>query len=153
MEFSTQQLKGYDGTNPSKPIYMAIRAASSMSPPVGTSMVLVGAYPSSLAKISKNAEDVSPSLKAKYHYNCLFIIVFLDASLLAFWIETHFAYEMEKILLQAKIEASKKHEKNLEEEVAKFKEIAQAALDKQAADNASRASKYAKQCISINYLK
>nr|GMD25277.1 probable steroid-binding protein 3 [Ipomoea batatas] len=65
MEFSTQQLKGYDGTDPSKPIYMAIRAASSTSPPVGTSMVLVGAYPSSLAKISKNAEDVSPSLKAK----------------------------------------------------------------------------------------
>nr|GMD17988.1 ATP synthase subunit-like protein [Ipomoea batatas] len=40
----------------------------------------------------------------------------------------------ENILLQAEIEASKKREKNLEEEVAKFKEIAQAALDKQAAE-------------------
>nr|GLL21625.1 hypothetical protein PHAVU_008G216300g [Ipomoea trifida] len=40
----------------------------------------------------------------------------------------------EKILLQAEIEVSKKREKNLEEEVAKFKEIAQAALDKQAAE-------------------
>nr|GMC73669.1 LRR receptor-like serine/threonine-protein kinase ERL1 [Ipomoea batatas] len=46
----------------------------------------------------------------------------------------YFAYKMEKILLQAEIEASKKREKNLEEEVAKFKEIAQAALDKQAAE-------------------
>nr|GMD82284.1 putative transposase [Ipomoea batatas] len=40
----------------------------------------------------------------------------------------------EKIVLQTEIEASKKREKNLEEEVAKFKEIAQAALDKQAAE-------------------
>nr|GMC73341.1 ATP synthase subunit-like protein [Ipomoea batatas] len=40
----------------------------------------------------------------------------------------------EKILLQAEIEASKKREKNLEEEVAKFKEIAQAAFNKQAAE-------------------
>nr|GMD79687.1 Transposase, Ptta/En/Spm, plant [Ipomoea batatas] len=40
----------------------------------------------------------------------------------------------ENILLQAEIEGSKKREKNLEEEVAKFKEIAQAALDKQATE-------------------
>nr|GMD16238.1 ATP synthase subunit-like protein [Ipomoea batatas] len=40
----------------------------------------------------------------------------------------------EKIILQVEIEASKKREKNLEEEVAKCKEIAQAALDKQVAE-------------------
>ncbi|XP_031121665.1 probable steroid-binding protein 3 [Ipomoea triloba] len=71
MELTAQQLKEYDGTDPSKPIYVAIKArifdvtaGKSFYGPGGDYSIFAGKDASrALAKMSKNAEDVSPSLE------------------------------------------------------------------------------------------
>nr|GLL32766.1 probable steroid-binding protein 3 [Ipomoea trifida]GMD26309.1 probable steroid-binding protein 3 [Ipomoea batatas]GME21630.1 probable steroid-binding protein 3 [Ipomoea batatas] len=71
MELTAQQLKEYDGTDPSKPIYVAIKsrifdvtAGKSFYGPGGDYSIFAGKDASrALAKMSKNADDVSPSLE------------------------------------------------------------------------------------------
>ncbi|XP_073288084.1 probable steroid-binding protein 3 [Primulina huaijiensis] len=70
MEFTPQQLKHYDGTDPSKPIYVAIRgrifdvtSGKSFYGPGGAYCVFAGKDASrALAKMSKEEHDVVPSL-------------------------------------------------------------------------------------------
>ncbi|KAJ4707752.1 putative Steroid binding protein [Melia azedarach] len=70
MEFTPEQLLQYNGTDPSKPIYVAIKGrvfdvttASSFYGPGGAYAMFAGKDASrALAKMSKNEEDVSPSL-------------------------------------------------------------------------------------------
>ncbi|XP_073276358.1 probable steroid-binding protein 3 [Primulina huaijiensis] len=70
MEFTSQQLKQYDGTDPSKPIYVAIRgrifdvtSGKSFYGPGGAYCVFSGKDASrALAKMSKEEHDVVPSL-------------------------------------------------------------------------------------------
>lgn len=70
MEFTPQQLKQYDGTDPSKPIYVAIKGrvfdvstAKNFYGPGGAYAVFSGKDASrALAKMSKNEEDVVPSI-------------------------------------------------------------------------------------------
>ncbi|CAL5439905.1 unnamed protein product [Camellia sinensis] len=70
MEFTSQQLNQYDGSVPSKPIYMAVRgrifdvtAGKSFYGPGGPYGMFAGKDASrALAKMSKNEEDVCASL-------------------------------------------------------------------------------------------
>nr|CAH59414.1 hypothetical protein [Plantago major] len=70
MELTTEQLKQYDGSDPSKPIYVAIRGkiydvttGKSFYGPGGTYCLFSGKDASrALAKMSKNEEDVVSSL-------------------------------------------------------------------------------------------
>ncbi|CAL5358811.1 hypothetical protein ACSBR2_036734 [Camellia fascicularis] len=70
MEFTLQQLNQYDGSVPSKPIYMAVRgrifdvtAGKSFYGPGGPYGMFAGKDASrALAKMSKNEEDVCASL-------------------------------------------------------------------------------------------
>lgn len=70
MELTAQQLKAYDGTDPSKPIYVAIKGrifdvttGNSFYGPGGAYCMFAGKDASrALAKMSKNEEDVTPSL-------------------------------------------------------------------------------------------
>lgn len=70
MELTAQQLKAYDGSDPSKPIYVAIKgrifdvtAGNSFYGPGGAYCMFAGKDASrALAKMSKNEEDVTPSL-------------------------------------------------------------------------------------------
>ncbi|GFP99801.1 probable steroid-binding protein 3 [Phtheirospermum japonicum] len=70
MELTPQQLKNYDGTDPSKPIYVAIRAriydvttGRSFYGPGGAYCVFAGKDASrALAKMSKDESDVVPDL-------------------------------------------------------------------------------------------
>lgn len=70
MELTADELKAYDGTDPSKPIYVAIKgrifdvsAGNSFYGPDGAYCMFAGKDASrALAKMSKNEEDVSPSL-------------------------------------------------------------------------------------------
>ncbi|XP_028807120.1 probable steroid-binding protein 3 [Neltuma alba] len=70
MELSPQQLSQYNGSDPSKPIYVAVKgrvfdvsAGKSFYGPGGPYAMFAGKDASrALAKMSKNDEDVSPSL-------------------------------------------------------------------------------------------
>ncbi|KAK2970410.1 hypothetical protein RJ640_016264 [Escallonia rubra] len=70
MEFSARQLNEYDGTDPSKPIYVAIKGrvfdvstGKSFYGPGGAYAMFAGKDASrALAKMSKNEEDVCASL-------------------------------------------------------------------------------------------
>ncbi|XP_051129381.1 probable steroid-binding protein 3 [Andrographis paniculata] len=70
MELTPQQLKNYDGTDPSKPIYVAIRgqiydvtAGKSFYGPGGDYHVFAGKDATrALAKMSKDENDVVPSV-------------------------------------------------------------------------------------------
>lgn len=70
MEVTTQQLSQYNGTDPSKPIYVAVKGrifdvtnGKSFYGPGGPYALFAGKDASrALAKMSKNDEDVSPSL-------------------------------------------------------------------------------------------
>nr|XP_016472280.1 PREDICTED: probable steroid-binding protein 3 [Nicotiana tabacum] len=70
MELTAQQLKAYDGSDPSKPIYVAIKGrifdvttGNSFYGPGGAYCMFAGKDASrALAKMSKNEEDVTPSL-------------------------------------------------------------------------------------------
>ncbi|KAG8381948.1 hypothetical protein BUALT_Bualt05G0025700 [Buddleja alternifolia] len=70
MELTPQQLKNYDGTDPSKPIYVAIRGrifdvttGNSFYGPGGSYSVFAGKDASrALAKMSKDENDVVASL-------------------------------------------------------------------------------------------
>lgn len=70
MEFTADQLIQYSGTDPSKPIYVAIKGrvfdvttGKSFYGPGGSYAMFAGKDASrALAKMSKNDEDVSPSL-------------------------------------------------------------------------------------------
>ncbi|GER32481.1 membrane-associated progesterone binding protein 2 [Striga asiatica] len=70
MELTPQQLKNYDGTDPSKPIYVAVRgqiydvtAGKSFYGPGGAYCVFAGKDASrALAKMSKDESDVVPNL-------------------------------------------------------------------------------------------
>ncbi|KAL3330115.1 hypothetical protein AABB24_034131 [Solanum stoloniferum] len=70
MELTADELKAYDGSDPSKPIYVAIKgrifdvsAGNSFYGPGGPYCMFAGKDASrALAKMSKNEEDVSPSL-------------------------------------------------------------------------------------------
>ncbi|KAL3645857.1 Bifunctional protein GlmU [Castilleja foliolosa] len=70
MELTAQQLKNYDGTDPSKPIYVAIRGqiydvstGKSFYGPGGDYCVFAGKDASrALAKMSKDERDVVPNL-------------------------------------------------------------------------------------------
>lgn len=70
MEFTPDQLIQYNGTDPSKPIYVAIRGrvfdvstGRSFYGPGGSYCMFAGKDASrALAKMSKNEEDVVPSL-------------------------------------------------------------------------------------------
>lgn len=71
MELTPQQLKNYDGSDPSKPIYVAIRGriydvttGKSFYGPGGSYCVFAGKDASrALAKMSKDESDVVPSLE------------------------------------------------------------------------------------------
>ncbi|KAK4486239.1 hypothetical protein RD792_008909 [Penstemon davidsonii] len=71
MELTPQQLKQYDGSDSSKPIYVAIRGriydvttGKSFYGPGGSYCVFAGKDASrALAKMSKNEDDVVPSLE------------------------------------------------------------------------------------------
>ncbi|GAB2287089.1 Bifunctional protein GlmU [Dionaea muscipula] len=70
MEFTSRQLKQYDGKDASKPIYVAIKGrvfdvttGSNFYGPGGSYAMFAGKDASrALAKMSKNDDDVSPSL-------------------------------------------------------------------------------------------
>ncbi|XP_050218566.1 probable steroid-binding protein 3 [Mercurialis annua] len=70
MEFTAEQLIQYNGTDPSKPIYLAIRGrvfdvstAKSFYGPGGSYAMFSGKDASrALAKMSKNDEDISPNV-------------------------------------------------------------------------------------------
>ncbi|KAG6649746.1 hypothetical protein CIPAW_07G231800 [Carya illinoinensis] len=70
MELTAQQLSEYNGTDPSKPIYVAVKGrifdvtnGKSFYGPGGSYAMFAGKDASrALAKMSKNDEDVSPSL-------------------------------------------------------------------------------------------
>ncbi|XP_010929184.1 probable steroid-binding protein 3 [Elaeis guineensis] len=70
MELTAQQLKGFDGSDPSKPIYVAIRgtvydvtSGKGFYGPGGSYAVFAGREASrALAKMSKNEEDVCGNL-------------------------------------------------------------------------------------------
>ncbi|GER45118.1 membrane-associated progesterone binding protein 2 [Striga asiatica] len=70
MELTPRQLKNYDGTDPSKPIYVAIRgqiydvtAGKSFYAPGGDYSIFAGKDASrALAKMSKDESDVVPNL-------------------------------------------------------------------------------------------
>ncbi|KDP33496.1 hypothetical protein JCGZ_07067 [Jatropha curcas] len=70
MEFTAEQLAQYNGTDPSKPIYIAVKgrvfdvtAGNSFYGPGGSYAMFAGKDASrALAKMSKNDEDISPSL-------------------------------------------------------------------------------------------
>ncbi|KAK4277262.1 hypothetical protein QN277_015280 [Acacia crassicarpa] len=70
MELNPQQLSQYNGSDPSKPIYVAVKgrvfdvsAGKSFYGPGGPYAMFAGKDASrALAKMSKNDEDVSPSL-------------------------------------------------------------------------------------------
>lgn len=70
MEFTPEQLIQYNGTDPSKPIYVAIKGrvfdvttGKSFYGPGGAYAMFAGKDASrALAKMSKNDEDVTPSL-------------------------------------------------------------------------------------------
>ncbi|XP_038700533.1 probable steroid-binding protein 3 [Tripterygium wilfordii] len=70
MEFTTEQLSQYNGTDPSKPLYVAVKGrvfdvttGKSFYGPGGPYAMFAGKDASrALAKMSKNEEDVSPSL-------------------------------------------------------------------------------------------
>ncbi|KAI9191841.1 hypothetical protein LWI28_014319 [Acer negundo] len=70
MEFTAQQLIQYNGTDPSKPIYVAIKGlvfdvttGKSFYGPGGAYVMFAGKDASrALAKMSKNDEDITPSL-------------------------------------------------------------------------------------------
>ncbi|XP_059460939.1 probable steroid-binding protein 3 [Corylus avellana] len=70
MELTPQQLSQYNGTDPSKPIYVAVKGrifdvtnGKSFYGPGGAYALFAGKDSSrALAKMSKNDEDVSPSL-------------------------------------------------------------------------------------------
>ncbi|CDP21112.1 unnamed protein product [Coffea canephora] len=70
MAFTLQQLKQYDGSDPSKPIYVAVKgqvfdvtAGKSFYGPGGSYCMFAGKDASrALAKMSKNDEDVIGSL-------------------------------------------------------------------------------------------
>ncbi|KAL3500279.1 hypothetical protein ACH5RR_039372 [Cinchona calisaya] len=70
MAFTLQQLKQYDGSDPSKPIYVAVKgrvfdvaAGRSFYGPGGSYSMFAGKDASrALAKMSKNEEDVIGSL-------------------------------------------------------------------------------------------
>lgn len=70
MEMTAQQLSQYNGTDPSKPIYVAVKgrvfdvtAGKSFYGPGGPYAMFAGKDASrALGKMSKNEEDVSPSL-------------------------------------------------------------------------------------------
>jgi membrane-associated progesterone receptor component len=70
MELTPQQLSQYNGTDPSKPIYVAVKGrifdvtnGKSFYGPGGAYALFAGKDASrALAKMSKNDEDVSPSL-------------------------------------------------------------------------------------------
>uniref|UniRef100_A0A2P2QG02 Cytochrome b5 heme-binding domain-containing protein n=1 Tax=Rhizophora mucronata TaxID=61149 RepID=A0A2P2QG02_RHIMU len=70
MEFTAEQLRQYKGTEPSKPIYVAIKGrvfdvttGNSFYGPGGSYAMFAGKDASrALAKMSKNDEDISPSL-------------------------------------------------------------------------------------------
>ncbi|EXC01112.1 putative steroid-binding protein 3 [Morus notabilis] len=71
MEMTPQELLQYNGSDPSKPIYVAVKgrifdvtAGKSFYGPGGPYAVFAGKDASrALAKMSKNEEDVSPSLE------------------------------------------------------------------------------------------
>lgn len=71
MELTAQQLKAYDGTDPSKPIYVAIRgriydvtSGNSFYGPGGAYCVFAGKDASrALAKMSKDESDVVPNIE------------------------------------------------------------------------------------------
>ncbi|KAF3655457.1 putative steroid-binding protein 3 [Capsicum baccatum] len=68
MELTAAELKAYDGTDPSKPIYVAIKGrifdvstGNSFYGPGGAYSMFAGKDASrALAKMSKNEEDVTP---------------------------------------------------------------------------------------------
>jgi membrane-associated progesterone receptor component len=70
MEVTPQQLSQYNGTDPSKPIYVAVKGrifdvtnGKSFYGPGGPYALFAGTDASrALAKMSKNDEDVSPTL-------------------------------------------------------------------------------------------
>ncbi|KAK0571091.1 hypothetical protein LWI29_010828 [Acer saccharum] len=70
MEFTAHQLIQYNGTDPSKPIYMAIKGrvfdvttGKSYYGPGGVNVMFAGKDASrALAKMSRNDEDITPSL-------------------------------------------------------------------------------------------
>ncbi|KAL2897587.1 putative steroid-binding protein 3 [Bienertia sinuspersici] len=70
MEITPQQLKQYDGSDPSKPIYVAIKGrifdvstGKNFYGPEGPYAMFAGKDASrALAKMSKNEEDVVPSI-------------------------------------------------------------------------------------------
>ncbi|GMN40275.1 hypothetical protein TIFTF001_009517 [Ficus carica] len=70
MEMTPQELLQYNGTDPSKPIYVAVKgrvfdvtAGKSFYGPGGPYAMFAGKDASrALAKMSKNEEDISPSL-------------------------------------------------------------------------------------------
>lgn len=70
MELTAQQLKGFDGSDPSKPVYVAIRgtvydvtSGKGFYGPGGPYAVFAGREASrALAKMSKNEEDVCGNL-------------------------------------------------------------------------------------------
>jgi membrane-associated progesterone receptor component len=70
MDFTTDQLLQYNGTDPSKPIYVAIKGrvfdvviGKSFYGPGGSYVIFAGKDASrALAKMSKNDEDISSSL-------------------------------------------------------------------------------------------
>ncbi|CAO2820375.1 probable steroid-binding protein 3 [Amaranthus tricolor] len=70
MEFTLQQLKNYDGSDPSKPIYVAIKGrvfdvstGKNFYGPGGAYAIFAGKDASrALAKMSKNEEDVVSSI-------------------------------------------------------------------------------------------
>ncbi|KAG1364402.1 putative steroid-binding protein 3 [Cocos nucifera] len=70
MELTAQQLKGFDGSDPGKPIYVAIRgtvydvtSGKGFYGPGGSYAVFAGREASrALAKMSKNEEDVCGNL-------------------------------------------------------------------------------------------
>ncbi|XP_059658277.1 probable steroid-binding protein 3 [Cornus florida] len=72
MELTSDQLKQYDGTDPSKPIYLAVKGrifdvttGKSFYGPGGAYAMFSGKDASrALAKMSKNEEDVCASLDA-----------------------------------------------------------------------------------------
>lgn len=70
MEFTAEQLKQYDGSDPSKPIYVALKGrvfdvttGNNFYGPGGPYAMFAGKDASrALAKMSKLEEDISPSL-------------------------------------------------------------------------------------------
>ncbi|KAK8954580.1 putative steroid-binding protein 3 [Platanthera zijinensis] len=71
MEFTSDQLRSYDGSNESKPIYVSIRGTvfdvstgNSFYGPGGPYAIFAGREASrALAKMSKNVEDISGDLE------------------------------------------------------------------------------------------